>query len=212
MSAGACLYSLLESARHASMAGAATGVSAYWGGLFAGRVAFGFTPSRRRTDVMLPPAIAGCALAALLLACDLGGAVDRLRGAAGMLGGADLPGADRRDTTACRTSPHGERRRTADRGRRDRASGRARTRGRCGRARLARDRAGHAARALARAVRGECAARTRRALRARPQGYRGAQPLARPRAARIALTSSAGTSTGAPSSGGYASATARNAP
>ena len=51
---------------------AAAGVSAYWGSLFAGRVALGFAPAHWRADPVLAPAIAGCGLAALGLAFDAG--------------------------------------------------------------------------------------------------------------------------------------------
>jgi fucose permease len=73
--AGAWLFSLLES-RGFGMATATAGVSAYWGGLFAGRVAFGFVPDRWRADALLTPAIVGCALAALGLAASLGADFD----------------------------------------------------------------------------------------------------------------------------------------
>jgi fucose permease len=85
---GAWLYSLLAG-RGASMASAASGVTAYWGGLFAGRIAFGFAPSRWPAGAVLAPAIAGCAAAALLLALRLGGAADL--GAAAVLGVAAAP-------------------------------------------------------------------------------------------------------------------------
>jgi fucose permease len=81
--AGAWLYSLLE-ARGAGMASAAAGVSAYWGALFAGRVAFGFVPDRWSGEALLAPAIAGCAAAALGLALDLGTAANA--GSAALLG------------------------------------------------------------------------------------------------------------------------------
>jgi fucose permease len=81
--AGAWLYSLLE-ARGAGMASAAAGVSAYWGALFAGRVAFGFVPDRWSGEAVLAPAIAGCAAAALGLALDLGAASNA--GSAALLG------------------------------------------------------------------------------------------------------------------------------
>jgi fucose permease len=86
--AGAWLYSLLE-ARGAAMAAGAACVSAYWGGLFAGRVAFGFAPNRWRADAVLSQAIAGCALAALGLAFDLGSSADVA--SAGLLGLAAAP-------------------------------------------------------------------------------------------------------------------------
>jgi len=86
--AGAWLFSLLE-ARGAEMAVAAAGVSVYWGGLFVGRVSFGLAPNRWRADAVLAPAIAGCALAALGLALDLGSRAD-VAGAA-LLGFAAAP-------------------------------------------------------------------------------------------------------------------------
>jgi fucose permease len=86
--AGAWLYSLLE-ARGFGMATAAAGVSAYWGGLFAGRVTFGFVPDRWRADAVLSPAIAGCALAALALALDLGASANVV--SAALLGFAAAP-------------------------------------------------------------------------------------------------------------------------
>jgi fucose permease len=86
--AGAWLYSL-QIARGADLATAAAGVSTYWGGLFAGRVAFGFAPTRWRADAVLGPALLGCALSALALALDLGIAVNTASG--GLLGFSAAP-------------------------------------------------------------------------------------------------------------------------
>lgn len=66
--AGVWLYSLLEEGRGASLASAGAAVSAYWGSLLAGRLAFGFSPNSWRPESILPPAIIGCALAAAMLA------------------------------------------------------------------------------------------------------------------------------------------------
>lgn len=75
-SAGAWLYSLLEEGRGAPMARAGAAVSAYWGALLAGRVAFGLAPNRWGGDAVLAPAIGACALAAFGLGLDLGGTAD----------------------------------------------------------------------------------------------------------------------------------------
>jgi fucose permease len=74
--AGAWLYSLLEQERGASMARAGAAVSAYWGALLVGRVAFGLAPNRWGGEAVLARAIGACALAALGLALDLGGSAD----------------------------------------------------------------------------------------------------------------------------------------
>jgi fucose permease len=70
--AGAWLFSLLEEGRGASMAAAGAATSLYWGGLLVGRIGFGFAPNSLRPETLLPPAIAGAAACAALLALDLG--------------------------------------------------------------------------------------------------------------------------------------------
>ena len=71
-SAGAWLYSLLAEGRGIPMGVAGSAVSLYWGGLFLGRLGFGFTPSSLRPEALLPPAILGVGGAAALLAFDIG--------------------------------------------------------------------------------------------------------------------------------------------
>lgn len=88
--AGAWLYSLLELGRGASMAEAGAGVSAYWGALLAGRVAFGFAPNRWGADAVLAPAICACAIAALGLAADIGAAANLCAAALLGLGAAPI--------------------------------------------------------------------------------------------------------------------------
>jgi fucose permease len=53
---------------------AGSAVSLYWGGLFLGRLGFGFAPSSLRPEALLPPAILGVGGAAALLSLDLGAA------------------------------------------------------------------------------------------------------------------------------------------
>jgi fucose permease len=70
--AGAWLYSLLEEGRGAPMVAAGSAVSLYWGGLMVGRIAFGVAPRAWRPEVLLPRCIAAVAVAAGVLAIDLG--------------------------------------------------------------------------------------------------------------------------------------------
>jgi fucose permease len=70
--AGAWLYSLLVGARGASMASAGAAVTTYWGGLLVGRVLLAMAPERLEPGAVLRVATAALALAAALLALDLG--------------------------------------------------------------------------------------------------------------------------------------------
>ncbi|HEU4430913.1 MAG TPA: MFS transporter [Myxococcota bacterium] len=74
--AGAWLYSLLEEGRGASMAVASGAAGAYWGALLAGRVAFGFAPNRWGASAVVVPATLLCAVAAVGLALDAGFSLD----------------------------------------------------------------------------------------------------------------------------------------
>jgi len=80
--AGAWLFTLLQQGRGASMGSAGSAVSLYWGGLLLGRVGFGFAPNSLRPEALLPPAIAGAAASAALLAFDVGPAASLAAAAA----------------------------------------------------------------------------------------------------------------------------------
>jgi len=81
-SAGAWLYSLLAEGRGIAMGVAGSAVSLYWGGLFLGRLGFGFAPSSFHPEALLPPAILGVGGSAALLALDLGAPVSLAAAAA----------------------------------------------------------------------------------------------------------------------------------
>jgi fucose permease len=74
--AGAWLYSLLEEGRGASMAEASRAAAGFWAALLAGRIAFGFAPSRWSAAEVVLPASTLCAIAALGLSLDLGAHAD----------------------------------------------------------------------------------------------------------------------------------------
>ncbi len=82
--AGAWIYSLLYEARSATMAGAGSAASAYWGGLLVGRLALAVLPPARSLAGAMQLCIAGLCAAAALLAADPWPAASA--GAAALLG------------------------------------------------------------------------------------------------------------------------------
>jgi fucose permease len=76
--AGAWIYSLLNQARHVSMAAAGVTVSVFWGGLMFGRLLFGLAPASVRPESLLRPCIIATLAGAMILALDLGPAATLL--------------------------------------------------------------------------------------------------------------------------------------